>query len=112
MPGRAAVLAALLLLLAVAVRMLLAPRRQGAALRMRSVAGAGLLAAAMCLAAWFSAQQAEALPTGAGSVLHAGSTLDATARGASGFYVLLDRLGVRVRRLARPWPPPHGVRAL
>jgi hypothetical protein len=115
--ARAVVVGTLLLLAAAALRALLfarrtpdTPRRQS--VRAREIWGALALAAGLCAAAWFSARRAEELPTGVGSVLHAGSSLDATARGASGLRVLLDRLGVRVRRLEHPWPPPRGVAVL
>ena len=111
-PARAVVLGAGFVIVTLALRSLLLARRTGVTVRLRGLAGAAVLAIAMCTAAWFEARRAEALPTGAGSVLHAGSTLDGTERGSSGLYVLLDRLGVRVRRLVHPWPPPRGVRTL
>jgi hypothetical protein len=110
--ARAVVLGTLFVVVTMALRSLLLARKPAVAVRLRGLVGAAVLAVAMCGAAWVSARKAETLPTGAGSVLHAGSTLDATARGASGFYVLLGRLGVPVRRLAHPWPPPRGVRTL
>jgi hypothetical protein len=116
-PARAVVLGTVLLLVAAGLRSLLfrrtpvnAPRQ--AHMRARNVWAALLLSAGLCAAAWFEARRAEELPTGAGSVLHAGSTLDATSRGASGLRVLLDRMGVRAKRLEHPWPPPRGVRVL
>jgi hypothetical protein len=116
-PARAVVVATVLLIVAAGLRSLLVRRHRSDAPRQRTVRARNVwaalaLSAGLCAAAWFEARRAEELPTGAGSVLHAGSTLDATARGASGLRVLLDRMGVRAKRLEHPWPPPRGVRVL